>query len=83
MTLIAKDMGQTNGKYLVNVRTANPKGLLGDAGYIRRFDDKAAAKNYIEQVNKTGEDVFAKKDEQNQAPLPLQRHEGDTFEHSK
>lgn len=83
MTVIAKDMGQKNGKYLVNIRNAEPKGLIGDAGLVRQFDDKDAAKNYIDQVNKTGVDTFKHADENVQSQLPLQRHEGDTFEHTK
>ena len=80
MTVIAKDLGQRNGEYWVNVRNAEPKGMIGDAGVIRRFNDKSTAQNYIEQVNKTGVDVFVMKKEDEQSPLPLQRHEGDTFE---
>lgn len=83
MTVIARDMGQRNGKYLVNVRNAEPKGLLGDAGVVRQFDDKDIAKNYIEQVNKTGEDTFVKNEVNNQAPLPLKRHAGDTFKRTE
>ncbi len=83
MTLIAKDLGQRNGKYLVNVRNAEPKGLIGDAGIVRQFDDKKTAKNYIEQVNKTGEDVYVKSENNKQTSTSLQRHEGDTFEHIK
>lgn len=83
MTVIAKEMGQKNGKYIVNVRNAEPKGLIGDAGLVRQFDDKGAAKNYIDQVNKTGVDTFVHADEIVQSQLPLQRLEGDTFEHTK
>lgn len=83
MTVIAKDMGQKNGKYLVNVRNAEPKGLIGDAGLVRQFDDKGVAKNYIDQVNKTGIDTFVHADENVQSQPPMQRFEGDTFEHTK
>ena len=82
MSVKAIYMGpRENGEYWVNVRNAQPKGLIGDAGYIRRFNSKDAAKAYAKEVNKTGEDTFTK-NEPKQVPLNI-RHEGDTFVSSK
>lgn len=77
MTVVANYMGQKNGTYRVNVKNANPKGMLGDGGVIRYFDTEKAAREYIKQVNATGEDSFSKNiSSQNNAPV---RHQGDTF----
>ena len=82
MAVKAIYMGEgKDGFYLVNVRTANPTGNIGDAGFIRRFPSKDAAKNYTDSVNKTGEDTFIKNDKSNQTSLP--RHEGDVFVKAK
>lgn len=78
MTVKAIYMGQQkNGEYWVNVRNAQPKGLIGDAGYIRHFNSKDEAKAYTKEVNETGVDSFVKQ-EPKQEPLNI-RHEGDTF----
>lgn len=78
MEVQAKYLGEDkNGYYNVNVRTANPTGNLGDAGVIRRFENKEEAKAYAEIVNETGEDVFVKKQPE-KAEKPV-RHEGDDF----
>lgn len=68
--------GNPQKGYAVNVRNANPKGMLGDAGVIRVFETKEEAKAYANLVNTTGQDVFVKnpiKDE------PLKPHQGDEF----
>ena len=67
---------QNDGYYWVNVKNANPKGLIGDAGVMRRFENEKQAKEYADSVNKTGIDTFIKKEEQK--PMPI-RHEGDVF----
>ena len=78
MSVKAIYMGpREDGKYWVNVRNAQPKGLIGDAGYIRRFNSKDEAKAYTKDVNKTGVDTFSKQ-EQKQEPLNI-RHSGDSF----
>ena len=70
-------MGQQGQSYLVNVRTKNPTGKLGDAGYIRRFDSKEEAKIFAEQVNETGVDTFEKQPVTNDDQET--RHAGDEF----
>ena len=78
MAVKAIYMGErANGEYWVNVRTAKPKGMIGDAGFIRRFDSKKEAKEYAKTVNKTGIDHFTLADKPAQV-LPI-RHEGDVF----
>ena len=80
MTLVANYVGERNGEYWVNVKTANPSGKIGDGGVIRRFESKEDAKKYAKLVNETGVDTFEyRKDVQNNEPV---RHEGDTFERS-
>lgn len=54
--------GDSDKGYLVNVRNANPKGMIGDAGVIRKFKDKHEAQSYVDLVNSTGQDVFVKTD---------------------
>lgn len=49
---------KNDGSYWVNVRNANPQGMIGDGGVIRRFDTKEEAKNYADKVNSTGTDTF-------------------------
>ena len=68
-------------KYLVNVRTAHPTGKIGDAGYIKRFDEEKEAKNYTKIVNDTKQDVFVHQKPQ-KMDNPIVRHEGDTFTQS-
>ena len=82
MTVVAVYMGQRNsGDYWVNVKDANPKGMIGDAGIIRRFDTEQEAKEYTKTVNQTGVDIFEPRQrEQDNKPV---RHMGDTFELSK
>ena len=79
MTVKAISLGvdSRSGKYLVNVKDTEAKGNIGSAGMIRQFETKKEAKEYIKAVNKTGEDVFEKKD--SNESLELVRHEGDTF----
>ena len=74
---IAMGVDSQTGKYRVNVKDTNAKGNIGGAGVIRYFETKKEAKEYIKAVNKTGEDVFEKKD--SNESLELVRHEGDTF----
>ena len=69
--------GNSQKGYAVNVRNANPKGMLGDAGIIRFFETKEEAKTYANLVNTTGVDVFLKKDPIKDEPLQL--HKGDEF----
>ena len=77
----AKYLGYHDGSgYWVNVRTANPTGNIGDAGVIRRFETKEAAKEYAKTVNSTGVDTFTKQTANNDKPVC---HEGDTFVSSK
>ena len=79
MAVEAIYMGQSkDGAYWVNVRNAEPKGMIGDAGVIRRFETKQEAKEYAKKVNETGVDTFEyKKDVSEEKPV---RHQGDTFE---
>lgn len=59
--LEANYLGYHDGQgYWVNVKTANPTGMIGDAGIIRRFDSKEDAKAYANEVNSTGMDVFVR-----------------------
>ena len=67
---------QNDGYYWVNVRNKHPKGLIGDAGVMRRFENDDQAKSYAESVNKTGTDTFNVNNEQK--PMPV-LHEGDVF----
>ena len=77
MTVVANYIGQKSGEYWVNVKNANPKGMIGDGGVIRRFESEDAARNYAKQVNDTGVDSFSlSKPAGNNNPV---RHEGDTF----
>ncbi len=87
MTVEAVYMGKRGtGEYWVNVRNANPTGMIGDGGVIRRFDSKEAAQGYTQQVNsarptseaeyKMYQDMFVK--ETPQQPLTI-RHQGDVF----
>ena len=89
MTVEAVYMGpRKDGSYWVNVKNANPTGMIGDAGVIRRFDSKKDAKVYTKMVNDTkpssqGEyqmymDKFEKNPQNPQQPLTI-RHEGDVF----
>lgn len=93
VTLAANYIGQKqNGDYWVNVRTARPSGLIGDAGVIRRFTNEEQAKAYTKLVNNTEltssqeyklyQDLFVKEKEEPQQPLNI-RHEGDEFVKSK
>ena len=69
--------GSRSSIYWVNVRTANPKGNIGDGGVIRRFTSDDAAKKYADSVNKTGIDTFVS---ENKAPETApQVHAGDVF----
>ena len=79
MTVKAVSMGvdSKNGKYLVNVKNTEAKGMIGGAGIVRQFDTKEDAKQYIKAVNKSGVDVFEKKDSNDK--VEFVRHEGDTF----
>ena len=79
MTVKAISMGvdSRNGKYLVNVKNTEAKGMIGGAGMIRQFDTKEEADEYIKAVNKSGVDVFEKKDSNDM--VEFVRHEGDTF----
>ena len=55
----AINMGERNGQYWVNVRNANPKGMIGDAGVIRRFKTEEEASIFTDVVNKNkSEDMF-------------------------
>lgn len=78
MTVVAKYMGQRGDVYWVNVRNAKPTGMIGDAGYIVRFDTKEEAKEYVKCVNKTGVDCFQKTEDTTDEKTV--RHEGDVFE---
>lgn len=74
-------VGQRGQDYWVNVRNANPQGMIGDAGVIRRFDSKEDAKAYAQQVNATGVDIFAPKPPTyNDNAI---RHSGDEFVYSQ
>ncbi len=79
MTVEAKYIGgdETKG-YMVNVRNAHPKGMIGDAGYIRRFETDKAAKAFTALVNETGEDFYQKEQLKPEKPIPL-CHIGDDF----
>ena len=79
MAVEAVYIGQSrDGDYWVNVKNAQPKGMIGDAGVIRRFESKQEAKEYAKKVNETGVDTFEYKSEvSSEKPV---RHEGDTFE---
>ena len=78
MTVKAVMMGcDDNGKYRVNVRKAKPTGMIGDAGFIRYFDSKEEAKEYVKAVNKAGVDVFEKKANEPQEENVI--HQGDVF----
>lgn len=76
----AKYMGydKSSQTYLVNVRTAHPTGKIGDAGYIKRFDEKEEAKNFTKVVNDTKQDVFIPQKPQKNNDV-IVRHQGDTF----
>ncbi|MBR6099589.1 hypothetical protein IKP85_07565 [bacterium] len=89
VTLAANYMGQRpSGDYWVNVRTARPSGMIGDAGVIRRFQNEEQAKAYVKLINNTPltseqeyklyQDMFVKEKPEPQQPLNI-RHEGDTF----
>jgi hypothetical protein len=79
MAVVANYIGLKNsGDYWVNVRNAEPKGLIGDGGVIRRFASEKEAKEYTNQVNTTGVDTFQLKKDEPQQPLNI-RHEGDVF----
>lgn len=69
-----------DGGYWVNVKTAHPKGRIGDAGFIRKFNTEEEAKIYTDIVNTTGQDVFVKQKQDDLASGP---HAGDTFEAKK
>lgn len=88
MTVEAVYMGpKQGGDYWVNVRNANPTGMIGDGGVIRRFDSEKDAKDYAKWVNDAKpsskdeyqmyQDKF-QKSEPKQEPLNV-RHEGDVF----
>lgn len=79
MEVQAKYMGGNDTKgYMVNVRNAHPKGMIGDAGYIRRFETDKAAKAFTTLVNETGEDFYQKEQLKPEKPIPV-RHIGDDF----
>ncbi len=93
MTVEAVYMGPRQGdNYWVNVRNANPTGMIGDAGVIRRFKSEEEAKTYAKTVNdlkpsseeeyKLYQDKFEKSKPEPQQPLNI-RHEGDEFVKSK
>ena len=78
MTVKAIYMGEKNdGSFWVNVKPKTAKGLLGDAGLIRQFKSKKEAEEYINIVNKTGEDFFQKNDIKIQKENVI--HQGDSF----
>ena len=89
MTVEAVYMGpRQGGDYWVNVKNANPSGMIGDAGVIRRFKTEDDAKAYTKTVNDTKpsseqeyklyQDKFEKSSPEPQQPLNI-RHEGDVF----
>jgi len=47
----ANYIGQADGKFAVNVKSAVPSGKLGDAGLIEKFDNEADAKAFVEAIN--------------------------------
>lgn len=68
---------KTRQQYLVNVRTANPTGKIGDAGVIRFFETKNEAKDYTRRINQTKQDIFVpEKKEKNDLTVI---HQGDAF----
>lgn len=72
----ARYMGYREGYgYMVNVKNANPTGMIGDGGIIRRFETKEEAKEYIKSVNATGKDTFVPQNKEEE-PIPLA---GDEF----
>lgn len=77
MEVQARYMGESSrGGYYVNVRNANPKGMIGDAGVLRMFKTEDEAKLYTDFVNQTGQDIFIKRPkEENGKAL----HSGDDF----
>lgn len=70
--------GNENKGYSVNVRTAHPKGNIGDGGVIRTFKTEKEAKLYSELINETGQDVFVPKQKRKENENVV-RHMGDDF----
>lgn len=68
--------GNVDNGYRVNVRTAHPKGNIGDAGVIRTFKTEEDAKLYAQTVNDKGYDFFTQSAPVEDKPV---RHEGDEF----
>lgn len=70
--------GNPESGYRVNVKNANPTGMIGDGGVLRYFDTKTEAVMYTNLVNATGKDVFTMEREYEKDRMP-ERYDRDGF----